>query len=152
MNAADRRNAALAALFAALALLCGGLFASSFLWKLVDVENHLQARLTFAASVMMYLVGAFSLDAFAAVLRFGFIPEKSLGGTVCAIAHALLRSLLTFCNAGLLFLGAVAIVDAGAEIGECLGALLFLAVLLCGYGFLFRLEKRLKAQRAPQNQ
>lgn len=149
MDAVDKKNAGLAALFALLALVCGGLLSSYFLWELVDTENHLWAQLTFLASVLMYLVGGFSLDAFVTVLRFGFVREKKgIVNTVCAIVHALLRSLLTFCNAGLLFLSAVSVWESRGAMEEWVGALLFLAAVLAGYAFLFQLEKRIKAQRA----
>jgi len=130
-------------------LLCGAFLSSYFLWKLIDVEDHALAHLLFLASVLMYLAGAFSLDAFVAVLRFGFVRlRKGIASMVCAIVHALVRSVLTFCNAGLLFLSAVSAIESRGALEESIGALLFLAAILAGYALVFRLERRLKAQRA----
>ena len=149
MDAMDKRNIGLAVLFAVIALICGALLSSYFLWRLVDVENHLLARLTFLASVLMYLAGGFSLNALVVVLRFGFVcMRKGVACMISALVAFVLRAVFSFCNVGLLFLSVVSVVEARAELLSCIGVLLFLAAIIGGYMFLYWLAKRLQAERA----
>ena len=136
-------------LFAALALVCGAILSSYFLWKLVDTEKHLLAQLTFLASVLMYLVGGFALNAFVVVLRFGFVRmRKGAVGMMGALVAFALRAIFSFCNVGLLFLSVVSVIETRAEFVSCIGALIFLAAIIGGYVFLYRLAERLQAERA----
>lgn len=148
MERIRRRNLRLAAALAMTALLCGGLLSSYFLWELVDIRNRVYAQLTFFASMMMYLVGAFSLAAFVSVLRLGVLLEReSIAAVFCALVQLVLRALLAFCNVGMLGLGFVGVIDAKGRLLEWMGVLFFLAAVVAGYVSLYRLEKRLKAQR-----
>ena len=149
MDAIDKKNVRLAALFSVLAIVCGGLLSSYFLWELVDRENHLLAQLTFLASVLMYLVGGFSLNALVVVLRFGFVRmRKGAVSMIGALVAFALRAIFSFCNVGLIFLSVVGVIETRAELLACIGAVIFFAVVIGGYVFLYRLEKKLKAQRA----
>lgn len=149
MNRAARRNLCLAAAFGASSLLFGGLLSSYTLWVLVDARDRLLAQMIFLASMIMAVLGMFFLDAFVTVLRFGFVRAKrSAAGVIGAVIHALVRAVIAFVLLGLLLLAAVGIWDTRGDAMAWLGAAVFLALVIAGYVFLFRLEKRLKAQRA----
>lgn len=147
MDAIDKKNVRLAVLFVVLALLCGGFLSLYLLWELVDIENHLLARLVFLILALMYLMGGFSLNAFMVVLRFGFVRmRKGVASMISALVTLALRAIFSFCNVILLFLSVVNIIETRAKPWVCIGAVMFLAVLIGGYIFLYRLTKRIKAQ------
>jgi len=149
VGAIDRKNIGLAVLFAALALVCGAILSPYFFWELVDIENHTRAHVTYVLAVLMFLMGAFSLNAFVSVLRFGFVRDiKGVLGILSALAAFVLRAVLAFLNVNLLWFSVMGMIDTRGALEECIGTLFFLAVMLAGYRVLYWLSKKLRAERA----
>ena len=92
---------------------------------------------------------ALALDAFATVLRYGFARAgKGVMPALCAALHGAVRVVCAFYQGMFVVINVFdSIVGGGLLIVRFVGPLL-LAAVAAGYGFLFRLEKRMKAQRA----
>ncbi|MBR5287125.1 MAG: hypothetical protein IKU34_00865 [Clostridia bacterium] len=145
MDALDKKNVRLVFSMGTVSIACW-LISKVLFWYLIDVEYHGWAYAVYFLAALTTCAAALALDAFATALFYGFVRvKKGALVAVCAVLHGAVRVACAFYQGMFAIAGVFDfIMSSSARID---GPLLLTAVAV-GYVFLFRFEKRLKAQRA----
>ena len=145
MDAMDKKNMRLALLLGVMCIACWFVSRTLF-WALIDVEYHGWAYVVYFLAALTTSAAALALDAFSTVLRYGFVrARKGVLHVMCAVVHGAVRVVCGFYQGMFVMAGVFDFIM--SSIARIDGPLLLLAVAT-GYVFLFRFEKKLKAQRA----